>query len=250
MTTLGKEGMMVLDKSHNYEFLPSVAKTVVDVCGAGDALSAMYGLCSTLQLQTVTKGTLASYAAAIAISKMGTASVTHDEIIDLAAEQNPESSKIILDLQELTNKVLRYKQEGKKIVFTNGFFDVFHSGHVHLLQEARKHGDILIVAINSDRSTKENKGEHRPFLSQDERLKILSSLDCLDHAIVFDELTPVKIISSLQPDIVAKGGNFSVDQVIGKDIIEKYGGIIKIIPLNETTNTKSLLERISSAKEL
>ena len=144
---------------------------------------------------------------------------------------------------------LQQKQE-KKVVFTNGCFDLLHVGHVRYLQYARDLGDLLVVAVNSDQSVQSlNKGPGRPLTPVDQRMEMLAALTCVDYIVKFDESTPLQIIEMLQPDVLVKGGDWPVDQIVGKDIVEKRGGTITSIPLIPDVSTSLIIERIQKMHE-
>ena len=137
------------------------------------------------------------------------------------------------------------QQKGKKVVFTNGCFDLLHIGHVRYLQSARDLGDLLVVAVNSDESVRSlNKGPGRPLTPVDQRIEVLGALTCVDYVVRFDESTPLQIIEILQPDVLVKGGDWAIDQIVGKDIVEKRGGTVRSIPLIPDLSTSLLIERI------
>lgn len=146
---------------------------------------------------------------------------------------------------------LRFQQQqGKKVVFTNGCFDLLHIGHVRYLQSARDLGDLLVVAVNSDESVRSlNKGPGRPLTPADQRIEMLVALTCVDYIVQFDESTPLKVIEILQPDVLVKGGDWAVDQIVGKDIVEKRGGTVTSIPLIPDISTSLIIERIQKMRE-
>ena len=141
---------------------------------------------------------------------------------------------------------LRFQQQqGKKVVLTNGCFDLLHIGHVRYLQSARDLGDLLVVAVNSDESVRSlNKGPGRPLTPVDQRMEMLAALTCVDYIVRFDESTPLQVIEILQPDVLVKGNDWNVDRIVGKDIVEKRGGTITIIPLIPDVSTSLIIERI------
>lgn len=141
----------------------------------------------------------------------------------------------------------RLKQEGKTIVFTNGCFDLLHGGHVHLFREAKKRGDVLIVAVNDDASVEKVKGPARPIFPLQERLEILEAIDVIDYLTFFSQRTPQKIISQLLPDVLVKGGDWKVEEVVGKKEVVDAGGEVVIIPYLEGRSTSDILERIIHA---
>jgi D-beta-D-heptose 7-phosphate kinase/D-beta-D-heptose 1-phosphate adenosyltransferase len=136
------------------------------------------------------------------------------------------------------------KKKGKRIVFTNGCFDLLHLGHVRYLEKSKSLGDILVVGVNSDRSVRSLKGPERPILPEEERMEILSSLACVDYVTVFDELTPLELISSLQPHILVKGGDWTKEAVVGREVVEQSGGEVVILPFIEGSSTSNLIETI------
>jgi len=149
----------------------------------------------------------------------------------------------VLTLKELLSELNRTRK-GKKIVFTNGCFDILHAGHVHYLNECKKYGDILIVGINSDNSVKRLKGERRPLLPLKMRAYILSNLCAVDYVVPFEEDTPYNLIKAIKPDVLIKGGDWSLDQIVGKDIVESYGGTVLTIPFRYNISTTKIIEEI------
>lgn len=151
----------------------------------------------------------------------------------------------ILPLDQLRTERDRLRQAGKKVVFTNGCFDLLHPGHVRYLQQARALGDALIVALNSDRSVRELKGDKRPILTEAERSEVMAALACVDFVTVFDESTPREIISALLPDILVKGGDWGIDTIIGREEIEAAGGQVMSLAFVEGCSTTDVIERIA-----
>jgi D-beta-D-heptose 7-phosphate kinase/D-beta-D-heptose 1-phosphate adenosyltransferase len=141
----------------------------------------------------------------------------------------------------------RERRAGRKIVFTNGVFDLLHPGHVRYLQAARREGDLLIVAINSDRSVRANKGPERPITPERERAEILAALACVDATVIFDEETPAEIIRKIQPDVLVKGADWAADAIVGRDTVEARGGKVVRIPVETGWSTSSIIEKIQSA---
>ena len=146
--------------------------------------------------------------------------------------------------EELLRIIKDLKAKGKRIVFTNGCFDLLHVGHIRYLEEAKALGDILIVGVNSDASVRKLKGPKRPVLPVEDRTEILSGLGCVDYITVFDELDPLALITSLQPNVLAKGGDWTKEQTVGKEVVERSGGEVVIIPFVEGTSTSNLIETI------
>ena len=150
----------------------------------------------------------------------------------------------IEDRKDLKKVVERLKKEGKRVVFTNGCFDLIHVGHTRYLEEAKKLGDILIVAVNSDQSVRAIKGNKRPIITEEERAEVLSALQCVDFVVIFDEPDPLNIISSLKPDVMVKGGDWSEDAIIGREVVESIGGKVVLIPEIKGSSTSSIIDKI------
>jgi D-beta-D-heptose 7-phosphate kinase/D-beta-D-heptose 1-phosphate adenosyltransferase len=146
--------------------------------------------------------------------------------------------------EDLHRIVEDLKKKGKRIVFTNGCFDLLHLGHIRYLEKAKFLGDILVVGVNSDRSVQSLKGPERPILPEEERAEILSGLECVDYITLFDELTPLELISSLQPHILVKGGNWAKETTVGREVVERSGGEVVILPFVEGSSTSNLIETI------
>lgn len=155
------------------------------------------------------------------------------------------SSKKIKREKELINIIQKLKKKRKKIVFTNGCFDLLHYGHIRYLEAAKRFGDILIVAVNSDSSVRRLKGENRPINNQRDRTLVLASLECVDYITVFDDLTPYRLIKNLRPDYLIKGGDWREEDIVGKNIVESYGGEVKTIPFLKTYSTTNLIRKIA-----
>ncbi len=154
------------------------------------------------------------------------------------------SRKKLFNLSELKEVVEKRRKKGQKMVFTNGCFDILHAGHVSYLESARKLGDFLVVGLNSDASIKKIKGTNRPINPQVERIKVLSSLECVDYIVVFEEETPENLITSLKPDVLVKGEDWEEDQIVGAKFVKSYGGKVKRIRFKYKTSTTSIIEKI------
>ena len=151
----------------------------------------------------------------------------------------------IKNLRELIKIVDFHRKEGKKIVFTNGCFDLIHIGHVRCFREGKKCGDILIAALNSDRSVRSIKGFSRPIVPQNERAEVLAALECVDYITIFDQDDPLEIITAIKPDILIKGGDWDLDTIIGRDVVKSYGGKVFALPLLPGVSTTQTIKNIS-----
>jgi D-beta-D-heptose 7-phosphate kinase/D-beta-D-heptose 1-phosphate adenosyltransferase len=149
--------------------------------------------------------------------------------------------------QELATILAELRRQGKRIVFTNGCFDLLHPGHIYTLTQAKAMGDVLVVGINSDLSVKRLKGEHRPILTEEERLLLLSALEAVQYVTVFNEDTPLELIRQLRPQVLVKGGDWSPEAVVGRQEVEKDGGIVVVIPYQPGFSTTRIIERIVTA---
>ena len=150
----------------------------------------------------------------------------------------------IVPRNKLVKLVANLKAAGKKVVFTNGCFDVLHVGHVRCLREARRLGDALVVGLNADSSVRALKGPHRPLQHEEERAEILASLECVDYVTLFDEETPIELIGAVLPDVLVKGGDWAPDQIVGRDIVEAAGGIVRSIPVVTGRSSTDILTRL------
>jgi len=153
------------------------------------------------------------------------------------------SSRVLSTVEAVAWRIERGRQ-GARVVFTNGVFDILHPGHVRYLAEARRHGDALIVAVNSDRSVRAIKGPDRPVHHEAERAEVLAALASVDAAVIFDEDTPHDIITAIQPDVLVKGADWPADQIVGRDIVEARGGVVIRVPVEEGHSTTGVLKRL------
>ncbi len=151
---------------------------------------------------------------------------------------------MIIKLNELKKLRRKFKEEGKKVVFTNGCFDIIHAGHIDYLNKAKAAGDILIVGLNNDKSVRSIKGEKRPILDEQERGVILSNLKCVDYVIYFEEDTPEKLINELVPDVLIKGADWPIEAIVGKDTVLKHGGEVRTIEFITNQSTSGIIKRI------
>lgn len=242
LTTRGKDGMMLVS-NEGITNIKCESKEVYDVTGAGDTVISYLATGISNNISLLDSIQIANYAAGVGVSKMGTYAVAIDEIKNYIKVKNDvEYEKKIVTIDKL--KELLKNRENKTIVFTNGCFDLFHVGHARYLREAAKLGDILIVGVNSDASVKRLKGEQRPIISENERMELLASLEFVSYVIMFGEDTPYNVIKEIQPDIIAKGGDYKPEEVVGKDIVEKRNGKVVICPLIESKSTTNIIKRI------
>jgi D-beta-D-heptose 7-phosphate kinase/D-beta-D-heptose 1-phosphate adenosyltransferase len=244
LITRSEEGMSLFSRSGETVHIPTVAREVFDVSGAGDTVLASLAIGVAAGLGMAEAARLANIAAGIAVGKLGTSTVSPAEIINAVALTHSDSDSKIKHLDVLTAIIAAEKARGKQIVFTNGCFDLLHAGHVKYLQKARSLGDLLIMGLNSDASVRRLKGEKRPLIGEEERAHILAALDCIDYVVVFEEDTPLELITALKPDILAKGADYTADGVVGKDVVEAYGGRVELVTFVDGKSTTNIIERI------
>lgn len=242
LATRGAEGMSLIAADQPPLHIPARVREVFDVSGAGDTVIATLaaGIAAGMDFEAAAK--MANIAAGIAVGKSGTATVTPAEI--RAEVEKTSSNRKIKTLIEAMDDVERRRARGHKIVFTNGCFDLLHPGHLSTLRQAKAAGDCLIVGINSDASVKRLKGPTRPVQNQDVRADILSSLEMVDMVIVFDEDTPLRLIGALKPDLLAKGGQYQMEEVVGYDLVTAYGGKILRTDMEEGFSTTNTIARM------
>lgn len=244
LITRSEEGMSLFSQGGEIVHIPTVAREVFDVSGAGDTVLATLAVGIASGFSMAESARLANIAAGIAVGKLGTSIVTPQEIIDAVSLAHKDSHVKIKSLDVLSPLIAVEKSKGKRIVFTNGCFDLLHAGHVKYLQKARNLGDLLVLGLNSDASVRRLKGAKRPLIDQDERAHLLAALDCVDYVIVFEQDTPLELITALKPHILAKGGDYSLDGVVGRDIVESYGGRVELITFVDGKSTTNIIERI------
>jgi D-beta-D-heptose 7-phosphate kinase/D-beta-D-heptose 1-phosphate adenosyltransferase len=248
LVTRGADGISYFSKHGESGTVPSHSVEVFDVTGAGDTAASVFTLAFLASYLLEESVKIANAAAGIVVSRIGTSSVTQADLkAHFAREEERERSKISARVP-LAKTLSGLRTKGRKVVFTNGCFDLFHTGHLKLLREARKLGDALVVAINSDKSVRKLKGAGRPYITEADRAILLSALDCVDYLVVFEEDTPLELIKELKPDVLVKGGDYKPEDVVGGEFVRSYGGKIKIIPLVKGVSTSSLAEKIKNSR--
>lgn len=249
LTTLGADGMILADKNGMIKEVKSFAKEVFDVTGAGDT-SIAYLAAEVLLGESIENAmVISNYAAGVQVSKVGTSIVYPYEI---KAAMNKtfginKVKKLNYYIENGLSEIEKLKNLKKKIIFTNGCFDVIHAGHIAYLKEARSLGDILVVGLNTDASVKRLKGEKRPINSLEDRIAVLSALECVDYVVPFEEDTPKDLICKIEPNVLVKGGDYTIESVVGADYVLEHGGDVEILPFLEgrsSTKVINLMENI------
>jgi len=241
LITLSEQGVAIFDNSLRVH--PTVAREVFDVTGAGDTVLASLGFALSCGYEIDQAVEFANLAAGVVVSKIGSATATLDEIIEYQSSLHQSTSDVHIktwDEIELLSKKL--KTNGKKLVFTNGCFDLLHTGHVRYLETAKSYGDVLILGLNSDRSVNALKGNSRPINNQQDRAYILAALDAVDYVVIFDEDTPYDLIKKIRPHILVKGGDYKGKNVVGHDLVDE----LKLVQFVEGKSTTETIKQIRS----
>jgi len=244
LVTLSEHGMALIEPNKT-SFLPTHAREVFDVTGAGDTViaSMALGVASGLELQHAMH--LANMAAGIVVGKFGTSTVSSIELNRTLHGDNEHLLGVVTE-EELITALDFSKKNGEKIVMTNGCFDILHAGHVAYLEQARRLGDRLVVAINSDESVRQLKGTSRPINKLDDRMTIIAALECVDWVIPFTEETPERIYHKFLPQVLVKGGDYQPEGVVGGEAVIQAGGKVAILDFVDGRSTTTMIERIKS----
>jgi D-beta-D-heptose 7-phosphate kinase / D-beta-D-heptose 1-phosphate adenosyltransferase len=249
LVTRGAKGMCLLGPQEMPLVIPTVAREVYDVSGAGDTVIATLAACIAANLSFPQAARVANAAAGVVVGKLGTQPITAAELQNaLRLEESANGLRHTSKFSSLGSaqiQVQNWKSNGDKVVFTNGCFDLLHPGYVHLLEEAKALGDRLVVGLNADASVKRLKGPRRPILSENDRVALLRALSCVDLVVLFEEDTPIKLIKTLRPDILVKGSDYDVSQVVGREIVESYGGQVALVNLLDGYSTTRIAERMA-----
>ncbi len=244
LVTRGEHGMTLLRPGEEELHLPARAREVFDVTGAGDTVIAVLAAAVAAGAELPQAVGLANTAASIVVGKLGTASVSAPEL-RRAVQQEQGSERGAVTLEQLQVAMADARSQGEKVVFTNGCFDIIHAGHVTYLEQARELGDRLVVAVNSDDSVRRLKGKGRPINPQDRRMAVLAGLEAVDWVVCFTEDTPEPLLEILQPDILVKGGDYAgKEQVVGWEIVEGYGGEVKVLGVVDNVSTTAIVSQI------
>ncbi|HUS59629.1 MAG TPA: PfkB family carbohydrate kinase, partial [Planctomycetota bacterium] len=245
--TRGKDGMSVFSRGASPVHLRTYAQEVFDVTGAGDTVTASTTLCLLAGAAAAEAAQVANLAAGVAVSKVGTVTVSANDILDAHARHTGlAASSKIKSLPELAAIVDGLRRDGVKIAWTNGCFDILHTGHLSYLRKARQAADVLILGVSGDKCVARLKGPGRPINKQDERAELLAELECIDYVTIFEEESPSHIIAALKPNVYIKGGDYTIDTInqVERRVVEGYGGDIMLIGLVEGISTTKIISRI------
>lgn len=242
--TRGADGMTLIAADAT-EHCAAVAREVFDVTSAGDTVIASLMAAEVADLNWREMLHLANLAAGIVVGKVGTISIDQASLLQSIHALSHGLMDSVYSLEEMQGLVSGWRSRGEQVVFTNGCFDILHAGHVTYLQKAAQEGNRLIVALNTDRSVRELKGDPRPIASEDDRACVVAALAAVDAVIFFDESTPLHVIETLRPDVLVKGGDYSKQQVVGAPEVESWGGRVVLLPLVEGRSTSNLIKKIA-----
>ncbi|MCH2124908.1 MAG: D-glycero-beta-D-manno-heptose 1-phosphate adenylyltransferase [Pirellulaceae bacterium] len=240
--TLDRDGMALVRRDGNGRVFPTRARSVYDVTGAGDMVLAMLGVCFGANMTSSAAVQLANLAAGLEVEKPGVAVISKQEIEKSMQTGLRSPTSKIQTLPEAAEQATRHRQQGQRIVFTNGCFDLLHAGHVSYLAEARALGDILVVGMNSDDSVRRLKGPQRPINQEADRAAVLAALECIDYVVPFSEETPHNLLHEIRPDVLVKGGTYCIDDVVGKEVVEAYGGQVCVTGALAGKSTTNILK--------
>lgn len=245
--TMSEKGITVLEPGGSYHS-PARAREVFDVSGAGDTVIATLaaGVAGGLQVRTAVE--LANLAAGIVVAKVGTVPIAQHELVAaLTPSSDMTAGDKVLDLDRVAKRAAEWRASGETIVFTNGCFDLLHVGHIALLEDCRRFGSKLILGLNSDASVRRLKGPTRPIVTERERSKVMAALAAVDAVVVFDEDTPLELIRVLKPSVLVKGGDYTVETVVGHKEVIDSGGRVEIVPTVEGFSTTNIVKRLAES---
>ncbi len=243
LITRSEKGMLLLEKGGEPLFLSTQAREVFDVTGAGDTVIATLGGALASRQSLAASAALANVAAGLVVRKIGVATVTPTEI-RVALHQRGQGGRGLVAADELLPMVAESRHRGERIVMTNGCFDILHAGHVAYLEEAKSLGDRLIVAVNDDASVERLKGKNRPINALEDRMLVLAGLAAVDWVVPFSEDTPAKLIESVLPDILVKGGDYRPDEIAGGKAVLANGGEVRVLAFRDGHSTTRMIERL------
>lgn len=248
LVTRSEDGMTLFEGDNNEFHLPAKAKEVYDVTGAGDTVVSTLAVAIACNLPVQAACVLANLAASVVVGKLGTSTVSNTELALTLGEQSVHLDGGVMNEDQLEIALQAAKARGERIVMTNGCFDILHSGHVAYLEEAAQLGDRLIVAVNTDASVTKLKGPGRPVNNVSRRMAVLAGLSAVDWVVPFEEDTPQRVIARLLPDILVKGGDYTIEEIAGGVEVMANGGEVKVLTFEDGVSTTGIIERITQNK--
>jgi D-beta-D-heptose 7-phosphate kinase / D-beta-D-heptose 1-phosphate adenosyltransferase len=244
LITLDRDGMYLAEKTGRDTYIPTSPREVYDVTGAGDVVLSVFGMFTIAGLGFQSAARIANIAASIEVTRIGTEVISREDLSRALSPMHDSSERKILSADELRIVLDRERRAGKRIVFTNGCFDLLHAGHIQILAFSRAQGDVLVVGLNSDRGVRAIKGPTRPIYPVAERSRILAALESVSYVTVFDETRAERVIRRVKPDVLVKGEDWSGKRVDGQDFVESRGGRVVLAPLLGGRSTTHTIERL------
>jgi D-beta-D-heptose 7-phosphate kinase/D-beta-D-heptose 1-phosphate adenosyltransferase len=248
--TMSEKGIRILDRKAGPEgdyYSPARAREVFDVSGAGDTVIATLAASLAGGLHVHTAVELANLAAGIVVGKVGTVPIAQHELVAaLTPSTDAASVEKILDLERVKLRVAEWRASGQTVVFTNGCFDLLHVGHITLLEDCRRFGAKLVLGLNTDASVQRLKGPTRPVVSERDRARVMAALASVDAVVLFGEDTPLELIQALKPDVLVKGGDYTVETVVGHEEVLAAGGRVEIVPTVEGFSTTNIIRKLTA----
>lgn len=247
LITCGKDGMVLFEPKRKPHVIYAEARQVFDVSGAGDTVLSVLGLALAAGASYRGGMELANTAAGLVVGKVGTATISPRELEAAMHRGLDAGARKYVSIPMLENICKDLKKNNRKIVLTNGCFDLLHAGHIGLLEEAKNLGDLLIVAIDDDESVSKLKGRDRPVIRANQRVKMLAALDAVDYVTIFKSDALEQLVNSILPDVLTKGSNYKNTRIIGQNIVEKAGGRVVLIPFSENISSTGIIDKIKSS---
>jgi D-beta-D-heptose 7-phosphate kinase/D-beta-D-heptose 1-phosphate adenosyltransferase len=244
LITCGKDGMVFFERGAAPLKIGTRARQVYDVSGAGDTVVAVLGLALAAGFSYPDAIKMANAAAGVVVGKVGTAGASRAE---LAEALQPSADPSVIkhrSLNELADIARNLRRKGRRIVLTNGCFDLLHVGHIRLFTVSKTMGDVLIVAVDDDASVRKLKGAGRPLIRAAERVRILSAMDSVNYVVVFPTQELDRVLEAVRPDVLTKGSNYETDEVLGREVVERYGGRVALIPVTESVSASRIIDTI------
>jgi D-beta-D-heptose 7-phosphate kinase/D-beta-D-heptose 1-phosphate adenosyltransferase len=240
LVTLDRDGMFVAERNGRAAHIETTPREVYDVTGAGDVVLAVFGLFLATGMDALDAARFANLAAGLEVAKQGATVISRKDLVRALRGMDRGSLRKIVSFEELAAELDRHRLADRRVCFTNGCFDLLHTGHVQTLEFARAHADLLVVGVNSDRSVQRLKGEHRPIYPATDRARIIAALEPVDYVVVFDD--PHQIVHLVKPDVLVKGGDWREKTVDGSDFVRSYGGSVVFAPLLEERRTSTIAQ--------
>jgi D-beta-D-heptose 7-phosphate kinase/D-beta-D-heptose 1-phosphate adenosyltransferase len=243
---MSEKGIRILGPNGGDYYSPARAREVFDVSGAGDTVIATLAAALAGGLHIHTAVELANLAAGIVVGKMGTVPIAQHELVQaLTPSSGITSAEKILDFERVQLRVAEWRAAGETVVFTNGCFDLLHVGHIALLEDCHRFGSKLVLGLNTDASINRLKGPTRPIVGEHERARVMSALAAVDAVVLFDEDTPLRLIQALKPNVLVKGGDYTVETVVGHQDVIAAGGRVEIVPLVQGFSTTNIVKKLT-----